>query len=89
LALYGLTPEDYPQDALELWECNAQSFAVFSRLMTQWRIAPSGRPYGLDYSVIEPVMRLTGVPSDDWQDVFSDIRIMEDEALDKLREGQK
>jgi hypothetical protein len=42
-------------------------------------------PTGLDYNALPQVMRLTGVPHKDWQDVFDGIRTMEDAALEKMR----
>ncbi len=53
-------------------------------MSTQWRVGMSG-PTGLDYVALPQVMRLTGVPRKDWQDVFDGIRTMEDAALEKMR----
>lgn len=87
LAAWGLKPEDYaaesPIDGIEIWKANWQAFCVFRDLETQWRIGMAG-PSGLDYSAIEPTLRLTGVDTEVWPDVFQCIRVLEREAIDVM-----
>jgi hypothetical protein len=57
---------------------------VFAALQTQWRSGMSG-PTGLDYTALEPVMRLQGIKKRDRQEVFAGVRVMEIAALEVMR----
>ena len=59
---------------------------VFIAMSTQWRIGNNGAT-GLDYNALKPVMEFVKVR--DQQQVFEDIRIMEDVALSVIRESKK
>jgi hypothetical protein len=59
---------------------------VFVALSTQWRMAPMGGVVGLDYSAIAPVLELSGIPREQWTDVFADLRVMEQAALQSMRD---
>jgi hypothetical protein len=63
------------------------SVNVMIAMSTQWRIGMNG-PTGLDYNALPAVMRMAGVPAKDRAEVFDDIRIMEDVALQTIREGK-
>lgn len=39
---------------------------------------------GLNYASIESVMRMSGVPTERWSDVFESVQILESEALEIL-----
>lgn len=69
---------------VEIWPDNAQAFNAFVAMSTQWRIA-SGGPTGLDYSALSEVWRRTKVHPSDRDDVFDAIRVMEDAALEVMR----
>ncbi|TCL26812.1 uncharacterized protein DUF1799 [Azotobacter chroococcum] len=71
-----------------MWPDNWPALSVFLDMDTQWRVGMSG-PVGLDYSALEPVMRLQGVKKRARQDVFAAVRIMEAEALRVMREQAK
>jgi hypothetical protein len=58
---------------------------VFVAMSTQWRVGMSG-PTGLDYNALPTVLRLTGAARGDWADLFEAVRVMEDAALEKMRE---
>lgn len=72
---------------VDVYPDNAMSAGIFGDLMTQWRIGPAG-PTGIDYSAIEPVLRLRGVPRRDRPGMFEDISIMERAALKALQEDK-
>jgi hypothetical protein len=72
----------------EIWPDNIMSVNVFVDMGTQWRIGVNGAS-GLDYNALPVVMRLTGVKAQDRQQVFSDIRVMEEEVLTALHEKRK
>lgn len=44
---------------------------------------------GLDYGVLQGVMRLHSIPRREWPETFSAIQIMEDEALKAMHEKRK
>lgn len=61
------------------------ALGVFSALATQWRLAPNGRPYGLDYNTIPFLLKCHSIPEADHLAVMDDLRILEDEALIQMR----
>ncbi|MBX9028305.1 DUF1799 domain-containing protein [Enterobacter ludwigii] len=78
LAPYGLTPDDYDDQFIDVWPDVWPSFLVFRAVSTQWRTGMGGAS-GLDYNVLPWVMRLHNV--DDEATALSDIRVMESAAL--------
>ena len=54
-------------------------------MFTQWRTGMGG-PTGLDYAALPAVMRMTGIPRDQWQDTFESLRVMEAEAMKVMGE---
>ena len=79
----GLRPEDFGNEAFEIWPENEESIALFSSLSTQWRIGFSG-PTGLDYNVLFTRMALLNIGADSQERLFQDIRVIEREALQIL-----
>lgn len=71
-----------------VWPENMPAVSAFSGLLTQWRIGMAGAT-GLDYSAIPFVLEMGGVARIDWPQVFDDIRVMEVEALNCMREQRK
>jgi hypothetical protein len=57
---------------------------VFGALATQWRVGFAGAT-GLDYTSIEPVLRLSDIRQTEWPEIFAQIRVMEIEALEQMR----
>lgn len=57
-------------------------------MATQWRLGYGG-PTGLDYSALPEVWRRTKTPSEDRDDVFDALRVLEDAALEQMRKDQK
>lgn len=65
----------------ENWEC----VQVFLALTMCWRIDSfNGRYMGLDRPAIESTLRLTGIPPERHREIFEDLRIMENAALESL-----
>lgn len=79
--------DDLEED-VELWAVNAEAFSVFNSMSTQWRSGMGGAT-GLDYGVLPVVMDLEGVEADDRQQVFRDVRTMEQEALKAMADNQE
>lgn len=79
--MLGLTVEEAASGQVcEVWPDCWSAAGVMSAMATQWRIGGDG-PIGLDYSAIPAVFRLMGISRREWQQVFDDIRVMEDAAL--------
>lgn len=71
-----------------MWPDNWQTVALFQRFITQWRIGMGG-PIGLDYMpILHQLDRMKLAPVD-YDDIFNGIAVMEDAALEKMREDQK
>ena len=77
----GLELEDDPGDVCKVWPENWTPVEVFAALATQWRVAPSGQRYGLDYGALPAVFDLLAV--EDRAEVFSALRVMEGEFLER------
>jgi hypothetical protein len=69
---------------VDIWPVNFVAVKVFEAMSTQWRVG-SGGPIGLDYAALPFVMRTCGVKHGEREDIFSCIRLMEQEALRILR----
>lgn len=66
---------------VSLWPENAEAFAVFNDLRTQWRIGPAG-PTGLDYVAMYRELDERGYSGGEREQMKQDIREMERAALD-------
>lgn len=84
MAAFGLTHEDYAADVVEIFPDNVPAFNVFVGMSTQWFMGPAG-PIGLRYEVLPEMWRRIKIPPSDRDAVFSDIRTMEDAALQAMR----
>lgn len=80
-----MTLADFDEGPFEVWPDCWQSLMVFVALRTQWRVGFSG-PTGLDYSALPEVWRRTKTAPADRDDVFADIEVMQDAALEVMRE---
>lgn len=81
----GLRPEDFGDEAFEIWPENEKSIALFSSLSTQWRMGFSG-PTGLDYNVLYSRMDRLNLDDAAHERLFQDIRLIESEALQLLNQ---
>lgn len=77
----GFTSEDYETDPVEVWPENWQAVNLFSDLQTQWRVAGMGGFVGLDYNILFRKMDRMNLNADEYDQLESDIRVMEYEAL--------
>ena len=85
--MWGLTVEEAGGPPCLVWPDNTQAVNVFISMATQWRISTAG-PTGLDYNVLPEMWRRCKVSPALRDQVFDDLRIMEDAALEKMREDQ-
>ncbi|MDN0096559.1 DUF1799 domain-containing protein [Yersinia rohdei] len=82
----GLTPDDFDDVIIEIWQDVWPAFNVIRAMSTQWRTGMSG-PTGLDYGCLSQVMDWVGVESK--ATVFDDIRHMESVALSVIHKRSK
>lgn len=81
MAAFGLRPEDYAEEVLEIWpECH-QAFLIFQRMTTQWRVGGMGGPTGLDYNVLFALTERLGLSTEDRDQLEEDVMVMESEVL--------
>ncbi|MGE8045438.1 DUF1799 domain-containing protein [Pseudomonas monteilii] len=80
-----MTPTDLPEQPVEVWPDAWPAFRLFEALGTQWRQG-SGRPTGLDYGVVPAVASMLGIERHVMAALFSDLRVMEAEALAAMAE---
>ncbi len=92
LAAWGMTAEMAAHFAASaedaIWPDNWLPVEVFAAMTTQWRHGFNG-PTGLDYAALSPVMQFAGVALNDQADVFESVRVMELEALERMRRGRQ
>lgn len=72
---------------MEVWPENWRVFVLFSRLRTQWRIGMGG-PTGLDYAAVYPLLDRAAKDPQEWDELFSDIQVMEGAALKQMSENR-
>ncbi len=78
-------PEPEKPEVFEVWPENWDAVQMWCRVQTQWR-ASAGGVIGLDYSVLEWLLRLYEVK--DQRALLEDLQIMEGAALAEMhREG--
>lgn len=86
-ASFGLTVEEASGSSIEIWPDNVLAFNVFVCMGTQWLVGPGG-PYGLNYASLHEIWRRTKVPPNMRDQVFDDLRTMEDAALEEIRKTE-
>ena len=70
------------------WPENAQAVYLFIQLLTQWRVGMGG-PTGLDYAAVYPLLDRKAADSDEWDQLFDDLRVMEGAALEAIAENRE
>ncbi len=70
------------------WPENAQAIYLFIQLLTQWRVGMSG-PTGLDYAAVYPLLDRKATDSDEWDQLFDDLRVMEGAALEAIADQRE
>ena len=72
---------------VEVWPDNHAAFILFNNLSTQWRIGMGG-PTGLDYAAVYPLIDRAAKDPQEWDELFSDIQVMEGAALKQIGENR-
>ena len=70
-----------------MWPDNHAAFILFNNLSTQWRIGMGG-PTGLDYAAVYPLIDRAAKDPQEWDELFSDIQVMEGAALKQTGENR-
>lgn len=86
--LFGLHLEEIPAEDVFVWDINWNTFNLFYNMSTQWRVGMGGAT-GLDYAAIPVVGKLLGLKKKELNNMFHDLRVMENEALITMGENQK
>ena len=60
---------------------------VFDSVFTQWRVGMGG-PTGLDYNAVYPLLDRAAKDPQEWDEMFSDIQVMEGAALKQMSENR-
>ena len=60
---------------------------VFDSVFTQWRVGFSG-PTGLDYAAVYPLLDRAAKDPQEWDEMFSDIQVMEGAALKQMSDNR-
>ena len=73
--------------AVEVWPENWRVFVLFSRVQTQWNVSMGG-PTGLRYEAIYPLIDRDAQDTEDWQQLFEDLQILEGAALKQMSDNR-
>lgn len=88
MARLGLTLADYESDVFELWPENLPAVQLYGKCGTQWRQGPNG-PTGLDHGMAFHWMGRMSLSDEAYDDLFSDLQVMEAEVLAIHREQRE
>lgn len=83
-----MTVEEASGPPVDIWPENIAAVNTFVAMSTQWRSGMGGAT-GLDYNALPAVMRLIGIDEDQQQKTFDGVRVMEDAALEHMRNENK
>lgn len=72
---------------MEVWPENWRVFVLFSRLQTQWNVSMGG-PTGLRYEAIYPLLDRDAKDTEDWQELFHDLQVLEGAALNQMSDNR-
>lgn len=78
-----MAPEDFGDDAVEVWPENWPVVQLFIRVATQWRHGFHG-PTGLDYTPMLRLMDRMGLDDSEYDQMIDDIRTLEAAALEEF-----
>lgn len=60
---------------------------MFDSVFTQWRVGMGG-PTGLDYNAVYPLLDRAAKDPQEWDEMFSDIQVMEGAALKQMSDNR-
>ncbi|MGB3069828.1 MAG: DUF1799 domain-containing protein [Ottowia sp.] len=84
LAAIGMRPSDLDDEVIEIWPENMPAFLLWSRIGDQWRMGFGG-PESLDFGPLFHELDRMELSTQDYEDLFEDIREMAQAALAEMR----
>jgi hypothetical protein len=84
----GFQPEDFDDDILEIWAENLETWLLFRRLRTQWRVGVNGAT-GLDHNVLLQHLAARDLTAAERNAIVDDIVVMEEAAMAEMRRDQR
>lgn len=76
--------EDDINEPVDVWPENWSSWRLFTEMSGQWRLAPMGGKYAMDYGVLFMRMERMNLADEDWEGLFLDVRVLEAAALEQI-----
>lgn len=73
------------QQPLDVWPDNVPAFLLWRKVGNQWRVGMNG-PVALDYVPLQHELDRMNLSEEDYDLLFADIRLLEAEALDVMRQ---
>lgn len=89
LADFGVTAEDFAGADFDVWPCCWRSVQFFAAIGPgDWSVGPGG-PIGIRAEVFREIRLATGVTEEEWPAMFSDVRVMENAAVELMAQQAK
>lgn len=85
--MLGLTEDDYESDPIEVWPENLPALEMFQRIGTRWVVGIGGI-LGIRWEAVYPLMDRLGLSREAWDDLLSDMEVMELAALGVINQGE-
>lgn len=79
---------DFEGQTFEVWPENWPVWMLYCQIANQWR-AGFGGAYALDYGVLFTFLDRQQITPEEWQEAFTDIRVIEAAALDTMSKQRK
>jgi hypothetical protein len=80
----GFEPEDYEDDATEVWPENVHAVNLFQQIGTRWIYGAMGGVAGIRWEAVYPLMDRLGLAPDAREDLLGDLEVMEYAAMEVL-----
>lgn len=78
----GFELEDYETETLEVWPDNERAWHFFMRLGTRWSYGPTGRPMGLRWEAVYPLIDRAAPTTEEWDELLCALEVMERAAIE-------
>lgn len=85
---FGQFAKQQQEAEYTLWPDSAQSYNLFTSMLTQLNVGPSGQIIGLRYEALYPLLDRTAKDAAEWNDIFADIRAMEMAAIEEMAQNR-
>jgi hypothetical protein len=89
MALWGVTPEDFQDEAVEVWPDNWPAVDFFAAIGPGAWSLNSGGPVGIRPEAFREIRLALGITAAQWRDIYPDVRVLEDAAVETMRASSK